>query len=181
MSLPKLLNLGTITRVHGVKGAFVVQTPSEKNSSLPHLKTIQIGLIETQTQEYTLIETSWMPSGWKVQVKEVTSKEDAQKLVNAHLFASRESLPKTEEKEYYEVDLIGLSAYHAETQKLFGTFLYSEPISQTNRFQQDRWWFKTPSGEVSIPATKRYLEKVDLENKKIWLKNLNDFEDSDEP
>ncbi len=171
----KLLNLGTITRIHGIKGAFVVQIASEKDSSLPFLKSIYIGSSEKSAKAYSILEASWMPSGWKVQVAEITTPEEAQKLIQSSLFAERGALPAPPEKEYYEADLVGLPAYSSETKELFGTYLYSEPVGATNHFQQDRWWFRTVSGEFSIPAVKRYIERVDIPNGKIWLKNLSDF------
>lgn len=163
-----------------MRGAFVIQTPSDKESSLSALKTILIGKSENETSSYTIKEAAWMPTGWKIECLEVTSVEAAKKLLNHSVFVTRESLPPTKEKEYYEMDLKGLEARSVETKEVFGTFLYSEPVAHTKDFQQDRWWFMTKSGEFSIPATKRYIEKVDIENKTIWLKNLSDFEGSDD-
>ncbi len=180
MTLAKLVKLGTITRVHGVRGAFVIQTPSDKESALSSLKSILIGKSETENSSYTLKEAAWMPTGWKIESFEVTTIEAATKLIGQSVYTTRESLPAPKEKEYYEMDLKGLEAYSFETKELFGTFVASEPVGATKDFQQDRWWFMTKSGETSIPATKRYIEKVDIENKKIWLKNLSDFEDTDD-
>jgi len=48
-------------------------------------------------------------------------------------------------------------------------------VVEVGTARQDRWWVKTKTREFAIPAVSEFVERVDVEGKKIWVKNFQEL------
>ena len=154
------VSLGIIKRLHGFKGAFVVDSSTGEESALQYLKKVYV-----EGAAYTIEEAAWMPKGWKVQLVEVTTEAAAKALLGKTLQANRQDLEETGSNEFYVHDLIGAMAKDVDTEKDVGTFLRAESV----KGGQDLWWFDGEGHEFSVPATKDFIVKVETKTKTIWI------------
>jgi 16S rRNA processing protein RimM len=86
------------------------------------------------------------------QVRPVTDREGAQRLVNLKLFADRESLPPPEEEEFYLADLIGLEAVGADGVSL-------GRIAAVHDYGAGA---SLEIGELMVPFTRQAVPEVDV-------------------
>lgn len=102
--------IGTIGAPHGVKGAVRVNTALEDPIQLQHYKELQLGdgrrlhLLSARSDKGAVVVA---------QFKGVDTRDAAQALTHQTLSVPRELLPKTNEEEFYHVDLIGLRAVNS--------------------------------------------------------------------
>ena len=73
--------------------------------------------------------------------------------------------------EYYTEDIVSCVVKEYETQRTIGKCLGIERAQGIH----DRWWIEIEGNEIAVPSTKRYIEKVDLDSRILWLKNLKDL------
>jgi 16S rRNA processing protein RimM len=171
-----LVEIAKVMRPHGYKGAIVAKTDSGKDSALSYLTTLYLGKTPDKTTEHTVLESAWMPKGWKLELSGITSEVMAKGFRTFSVYALREDLAPVAENEFYVHDLIGSSVVDAFSHQTFGTLSSIEPISsQPNDFSQDRWWIESQGNLFSIPATSQYIYKIDISQKTVWLQNLSDI------
>lgn len=115
----------------------------------------------------------------KIQLLGVHTLEDAKKYTNVKLFATEEETRKTcelEDGQYFWFDLIGCAVY--EKDLLLGE------VKEIERFSIDDYLsIKTDSALVEkgeskgflVPYVDRYILNVDIENKRIELKDSLDL------
>jgi 16S rRNA processing protein RimM len=171
-----LVEIAKVLRPHGFKGALVAKSDAGKDSALSYLTTLYIGKSPDKTTEHTVLESAWMPKGWKLELSGITTDLMAKNLRTFSIFAMREDLAPVAENEFYVHDLLGASVVDAFSEKTCGTLTSIEPVSnQSPEISQDRWWIESQGNLFSIPATTRYIQKIDISQKTIWLKNLSDI------
>jgi len=153
-----------------------VFTSSGKESVIGSLSQVWIGSSPDLAVRYSILSKAWMPKGWKLDLAEIDSEALARPLIGKNLFVPRNELPPLSGSEFYLSDLIGLEAFEWETQRLLGVFQELQESGETTKDIKASWWiFKTPQGLLSVPAVSQFIEKVDLTEKKIWLKNLKEL------
>lgn len=170
-----LIALGKITKPHGYKGEFVAAINTGNDSVLKQVKTVFVGPSPTECKAYPVLHSTWMPRGWKIKLEGIDSDEDVKKLRGFLLFVERQSLPPPEEGEYYIADLIGATVMDADTERQIGKFAGVEDSHERLSGSQDRWWIDVGGELLPVPATKRYIHKVDIATRTLWLKNLGDL------
>lgn len=175
-----LVELGIITKAHGFKGGFVVAGHGGSESALGYLKKLFIGRNPEEAVGFDVLEAAWMPKGWKLLVAGVTSDSHVKQLSGKIVFAPREALKPPTEGEFYTSDLVGLKVIDSESGQVVGILSGIEPGSAGSA---DRWWIEASPGSFSVPAIKKYIEKVDVEAKTVTLRhfaelNLDESEES---
>ncbi|MBM4303699.1 MAG: 16S rRNA processing protein RimM [Deltaproteobacteria bacterium] len=172
----ELVEIAKVVRPHGFKGALVAKTDSGRDSALSYLTTLYLGKSPDITTEHQVIESAWMPKGWKLELSGITSDTMAKGYRTYSVYALRQDLAPVAENEFYIHDLLGSSVVDSFSQKHCGTLTSIEPTSnQTPEINQDRWWIESNGNVFSIPATSKYIQKIDISQRTIWLKNLSDF------
>lgn len=171
-----LVEIAQVVRPHGFKGALVAKTDAGKESALSYLTTLYLGKSPEKTTEHQVIESAWMPKGWKLELSGITSEVMAKNLKSFSIYALRNDLAPVAENEFYVHDLLGSSIVDTYSQRVCGTLTSIEPVSsQSQEISQDRWWIESQGNIFSIPATAKYIQKIDVSQKTIWLKNLSDI------
>ncbi|MDI6850846.1 MAG: ribosome maturation factor RimM, partial [bacterium] len=106
-----------------------------------------------------------------VKFKGIDTREVAEKLSGLLLFVPEEELPSTEPDEFYVKDLIGCKVIYLDQEAgLVSDYLAQGEIGSLV--------ITTKEGiEVLLPFVKRFIQRVDLKQKEIEVKDLDDFKD----
>src|SRR5947209_1098059 len=104
------IQLGTIIRLHGIRGAVLVRTQEGKESALPNLKSVEIETLGT-LRSYSIEKVQWMPKGWILKFTEVSNPLTASTLLQAKVWGRREDLPQLSQGEFYTSEIIGAQVW----------------------------------------------------------------------
>lgn len=171
------ISIACIARPHGFRGAFVAHSLLGRESALSYLTRVFVGKNLAALTEYPVESSDWMPKGWKLKLKGFDSDEDVKAVQQWEVFALREDLRAPLEGEYYVSDLLGLEGVDIATGQTIGLFTHlSEVSSSSGKVFQHSWHFKSGDKEFSLPAIPKYVHAIDLQAKKIFLRNLAEFD-----
>lgn len=110
MTLNPHLEMGYIARPHGLKGEVAVRALDPASDSLDHVERV---LVRTRAGQERLLRIESVrptPKETLVFFEGVERREDAEALVGAKVFVFREDLEPPAEGEYFQGDLVGLTA-----------------------------------------------------------------------
>ena len=163
------IELGVIAKPHGVRGELSVHVFNPDSTMLRELA--EVFLIGEEGEDPALVEiesTRQGPKGLLMRLVGPTSREDADALRGYKLCVPREALPELEEGEYYHADLIGLDAIEEDAVLGKISAVIDYPSAECLRIER-------PGGYIEVPMLPRWLEKVDLDAGKVYLKDLADI------
>ena len=150
------LELGRIGAPYGIKGWVHVQSFTSPTAKLLKYREWTLTSRDVPTA-FKVVEGREHGSGVVVRFEGIEDRDRAALLQGAVVSVPRSALPKLRKREFYQADLIGLSA----------TNLEGVALGEITHFVE------TPSGDVMVvrgeagkehwvPATKEHLSKVDL-------------------
>jgi 16S rRNA processing protein RimM len=152
------VNLGPVGRPLGVHGAFFLAESTLTPAALAALTRLRF---EADGPEQTVVEAVRHGAGLKLRVAGITSPEAAKTLRGKSVWVPRAVLPPPEPGSYYHFDVVGLSVF--ADGRAVGSLSRVEPVPGG----VDRWWVRTPSGDIGVPASRRFLKHIDLEEGRI--------------
>jgi len=122
-----------------------------EGAALRTLKTLRFG---ADAPDEKVVEAARHGAGLKLRIERVTSPEVAKTLQGKSVWVDRQILPAAEPGSFYHFDLIGLAVFSDDA-----------PVGTLTRIESvpggvDRWWVKTTSGDVAVPASRRFLKTV---------------------
>ena len=118
MSTRPHLELGFVARAHGLKGEVAVRPFDPSSETLDHVERV---LVRTRSGEERLLRIESVrptPKEMLVIFEAVEGRSAAEALVGATVFVFREDLEPPAEDEYFQGDLVGLTAVDASGQVL---------------------------------------------------------------
>lgn len=151
---------------HGIKGEFKIKSFSNnedrfKEGSILYLDDKKVKVQSSFRKKNNLI----------LKLEEFNDINEIEKLIGHELTIEEEDLPELNKKdEFYFFELEGLSVY--ENGKKKGVI--KEIISGV--YPNDVYVVDTGKGEVLLPALNATIVNIDLENKKIEVKDFEDYE-----
>lgn len=165
------LQVGYISRAHGLKGELAIRTFDPASSSLLEVKRVLLRPRQGEDRELELRSVRSTPKEFLVMLEGVRRREDSEPLVGATVFAFRADLPPPEEGEYFQGDLVGLVA-QTEDGEALGTV---EEIWNTG---------EVPTlvvrggarGEVAVPFVEAFVPRVDLDARTVIIRPLEYLE-----
>lgn len=163
------IELGVIARPHGVRGELRVHVFNPESNMLRELG--EVFLLGDEDEEPALVEvesTRPGPNTLLMRLADVCSREDAEALRGYRLCVPRDALPELEEGEYYLADLIGLEAFEESEAVGKVVDVIDYPSAECLKIER-------PGGYLEVPMLPRWLDRVDLENGKVHLKDLGDI------
>ena len=163
------IELGVIAKPHGVRGEVRVHVFNPESTLLQELA--EVFLIGDEHEEPSLVQiesTRQGPKALLVQLAGVSSREDADALRGYKLCVPREALPSLDDGEYYHADLIGLQA-------VSGGEAIGEVSDVIDYPSAECLQIERPGGYVEVPMLDRWLDRVDLDSGKVYLKDLSDI------
>lgn len=102
---PRRILIGEITTVHGIKGLVKVRSYVEDHGLF---ETESLYTDENSDRTISLKLKSALKGDWLAEVKDVIDRNAAEKLRDTRLYINRESLPETDDGEFYVEDMIGM-------------------------------------------------------------------------
>lgn len=120
---------------------------------------------------YEIVEASWMPSGWKLHVKGISSDTEVKALRGKPVHARKSDLPEAAGDQYYIADLEGMIVRRSDNQETVGTFAGIE--AGENGVE---WWkVRGEAREWLVPPKKHFIERVDRTARTIWVQHWDEL------
>ena len=181
----KFINIGRITKAHGVRGEMVLDFYSEDPELLDG--ALFLGVPERSGQAAEQAATSSLPAGSKparlsslrwhhgkplITLEGVKDRTEAELLRNCPLYIPESALPELSDGELYLHTIIGLKVYVMGVQ-LAGVSA-TEPLGELawvdQSAGQEIWGIVTPDGkEVLFPAVDEFIVGFDMENESVRI------------
>jgi 16S rRNA processing protein RimM len=163
----EIFNVGQIVNTHGIKGEVKVMCLTDNPENFKRYKKI-------------LIEDKWVNIlGVKFQKDRVILKLEGIDDINTaegyktkYLSVPREEEPELEEDTFYVMDIIGCTVCDTDGKDLGEVF---DVIETKNN---DVYWIKEPK-QLLIPVLRDIVLDVDIEDKKILIRPVGEWQDED--
>lgn len=157
------LTLGKITKAIGLKGQVRVFSDSDFVSE--RFKKNQVLRLTKEKDEkfLTVSNASFVDQLGLVQFKEITNRNDAEKLRDYQVSIHKDKLSSLDKDEYYFFDLVGCNVYDLDD-NLVGQVkeVIDQPANQVLRISDDEI-------EFLVAFVKAFVKEVDIEQRKIVI------------
>ncbi|HAX39819.1 MAG TPA: 16S rRNA processing protein RimM [Clostridiales bacterium] len=153
------LRVGQIVRAHGVHGDVKIIPLTNDPDRFRKLKT---AYLETTAGAYAPVAVTsarFMPDAVLLHLEGYDSMERAETLKNVYLCVSRDNAVKLDKDTYFIVDLIGCETFDTDG-KAYGKVTN---VLETGAHDV----YEIENGKLLVPALKKLLREVDVENARI--------------
>ncbi len=157
-----MILVGRIGAPWGIKGHTRVQSFTSPEADILEYSTWYIKVGHERAKPVVVVDKNKHPKHLVARLEGVVDRDQAQALVHAQVFVSKDDLSDCEEGEYYWLDLIGLEVTNLQGH-IFGCVdsLYETGV-------HDNMIVKKDKDSVHIPfVIDKTVMKVDLQAKKI--------------
>ena len=161
MTAPAQVCVARIGAAHGVRGAVKLWTFTEDPFAVKHY-----GPLSTKdgAREFEIASAREAKGHLVVQLKDITTRDEAERLNGLELYVPREKLPATDEDEYYHADLIGLAAVTTADEPL------GRVIAIHNFGAGDILEIAPPNGATMLlPFTNAVVPTVDITGGRVLI------------
>lgn len=166
--MKEFMTIGQITKPHGVKGEVKIFPLTDDVRRFRKLKTVFI-----EDKEVKVVWFKLQADRVILKFEGIETMDEAEKLRNKYLKVKREDAIKLPKDTHFVVDLIGCKVYDAEEKEIGEVFdIIKTPAN-------DVYWVKNGKKEVLIPVLKDIVYDIDIENKKITIKPVGEWQDED--
>ena len=166
------VRIGKIVGCHGIRGDLKVR-PASDPDWVDELDEIGLQMGKSQTLQSYRIKKAWTHGQLVLMHLEgVDTRNAAELLVNATLFAKREDLPAPQEGEFWVDQLIGLNVIDVQTGRKRG--IIKDLLSSSG---QDYLEIQLEDSDQTaiIPFLDHFFPQVDLEKQQVTVDLLGDF------
>jgi 16S rRNA processing protein RimM len=161
-----VLEIGRVSKAHGILGELRVTTHWESSDSLEHAEQIWLGL-NGGSVAYGVERARPVPRAYLVKLRGVDDRNSAEALHGATVSVLRTALAPLEPGEYYLVDLVGAKVIGPEGE-------LGEVISVTSHPTVDVIVLKLVDGRTAEQALSApWLTSVDVAGRRIVLSSLD--------
>ena len=160
------VELGVITRPHGVRGEVRVHPWNPDSTLLAELESVLL-LEETGPRRVRVESARKMPKVFVLTLEGVRGVEAAEALRGVHIGVPRDELPELEEDEVYLVDLVGLAVTQGGRRIGEVVEVLEYPSIECLRVECE-------DGFREIPLNRPWVEDVDLEAGEVRVGDLDD-------
>ncbi|MBD7914086.1 16S rRNA processing protein RimM [Clostridium sp. Sa3CUN1] len=165
--MKEILRVGKIVNTHGLKGEVKVIPLTDDPKRYNELEFVLIDGIKRNIEG-----CKYQKDRVIVKVEGINSIEEAEKYKNKYMEIPREYAVPLEEDTYYIADIIGCNVYDTEGKDLGKIY----DVIQTKN--NDVYWIRKPK-ELLIPVLLDIVTDIDVENKKIIIKPVGEWQDED--
>ena len=165
--MSEFLRVGKIVNTHGLKGEMKVISLTEDPRRFDDLDTVFIDGVERK-----LLGCKYQKDRIIVRIEGVDTIEEAEKYKTKVMEIPREKAIELEEDCYFIADLVKCYVYDTNGKEL-GKI---DEVIQTK--SNDVYWIKSPK-ELLIPVILDIVLDIDIENKKITIKPVGEWQDED--
>ncbi|MNM88204.1 Ribosome maturation factor RimM [compost metagenome] len=165
--MEQFLNVGQIVNTHGVKGEVKVFPLTDDPMRFKKLKKVIIDNKDVQILSYKFQKDRVI-----LKLEGVDTMDDAIRLKGKYLKVSREDAVKLPKDTYFIADLIGCSVFDTDETPL------GEVYDVIKTGSNDVYWVKGIK-ELLIPVLKEIVLDINVEDKKIVIKPVKEWQDED--
>ena len=162
-----ILRVGKIVNTHGLKGEVKVIPLTDDPKRYNELEFVLIDGIERKIQG-----CKYQKDRVIVKIEGINTIEEAEKYKNKYMEIPREYAVPLEEDTYYIADIIGCTVYDTNGKELGQIY----DVIQTKN--NDVYWIRKPK-ELLIPVLLEIVTDIDIENRKITIKPVGEWQDED--
>jgi 16S rRNA processing protein RimM len=159
------IQIGRIVGAHGIRGVVKIQSYAESVDCYTHPDGLFMTDSAGRRSRCAVLWVKPQKNGFRLAIKDVTTRDQAESLAGCELWIPRKSLPPLDEDTHYWIDLIGMSVFTAG-----GEYLgrISDVIATG---ANDVYVVATPEGypvkEILLPAIASVVLEVDAADQKI--------------
>ena len=159
--MQEYLEIGQIVNTHGLKGYLKVVPFTDDVNRFKELKTVYI-VFRNELVECKIEDVKFIKNLVNLKFVGIDDINDAEKYKGCYLKISRKDAKKLDKDTYFRVDLIGLSVYDEQENKIG---ILDDIFSAGSR---DVYAVKTEDGkQILLPAISKAIKKIDIEQGKI--------------
>ncbi len=161
-----IVELGVITRPHGVRGEVRVHPWNADSTLLAELGSVLL-LGEGAPRSVRIERARRAPKAFLLKLEGVDGVEAAEALRNVHLGVPRDALPELEGDELYLADLVGLEVRRGDAR-------IGEVVEVIEYPSIECLVVKSDDGIREVPLNRPWIEEVDLEAGIVRVGPLDD-------
>ena len=162
-----ILRVGKIVNTHGLRGEVKVIPLTDDPKRYNELDFVLIDGIERKIQG-----CKYQKDRVIVKIEGINTIEEAEKYKNKYMEIPREYAVPLEEDTYYIADIIGCTVFDTNGKDLCEVY----DVIQTKN--NDVYWIRKPK-ELLIPVLLEIVTDIDIENRKITIKPVGEWQDED--
>lgn len=160
-----LLELGYVARAHGIRGEVAIRPFDPGSETLDAVERVRVRTRAGQERDLTIESVRPTPKEDIIAFEGVETREDAEGLVGSKVFVYREDLEPPAEGEYFQGDLVGLTAVDEAGQELGKV----EEIWATG--EVPNLVIRSPGKpELIVPFADDFVSSVDMPGGRIVIK-----------
>lgn len=149
--------IGKIVAAHGIKGEVKVLSYTLNGTDID-----QYGEVENQqaTRKFKIKVVGATKGSFRVKIKGVNDRNEAEALIGTELFINRDVLPELDEEEYYFSDLIGLKVCLKTKENEIGKVVCFNDFGAGTIMEIK---LHNQKETEMLPFTKQYVPTINLE------------------
>jgi len=161
------LKIGFIKKTHGLKGELKVFPLTDNSKRFNKLKKIFL-LISDKYEEKEIDYVRVLNEEILLKLSNYNSLSEVEPLKNVYIFIERKDGEKLKEWEFYSQDLVDCEVF-------FNDQRIGKVIDLINYGANDNLVIKNNNEEFYFPFLRKYIDKIDLDNKIIIVNELEGF------
>lgn len=162
--IEKFVTVGKLGRTRGLDGELYVILMTDFPNRFLHLSDIYLK-IKNRWEKKQIVSTRFVSERLVIKFENINTLEDATRFINCELGVPLEQVVKLPEGSYYVFDLIGCEVFDNDKKDYLGRIV-DVMILPAN----DVYVIKSKDNkELLIAAVKKFVKKVDIENKQIFI------------
>lgn len=158
------IQIGEIVKPQGIRGEVKLKAMTSDMSRYARLERVYLQRGKGEMKEYEVLKGRSYDGFAFLTLRGVADRDAAETLRGYGVYVDRENAIDLDEDENFVDDLIGLTAVNSKGEEIGELVDVLTPNSIC-----DVYVFDTPRGSLMIPALKRVVLEVDLDEEKIVL------------
>lgn len=164
-----IFNIGQIVNTHGVRGEVKVIPLTDDVNRFKKLKKVLIDDVERN-----VLGCKFQKDRVILKIEGIDSMDEAERYKQKYICVERSEAIKLPKDTYFIKDLVGCQVLDTEG-KVLGNI---DEVIKTG--SNDVYWIKGEKGkELLIPVLKEIVLEIDIDNKKITIKPVREWQDED--
>jgi 16S rRNA processing protein RimM len=163
----KTIELGYVTRPHGIRGELKVKLHFEQSDALFEVHHVLLVKGDRAPEAYDVSLVRRAGKGVLLALKGVSTRDAAEQLAGARVCLDREELPALPSDEYYLVDVVGCQVHGPSGPVGVVQSIATHPTV-------DALVIATPEGRVvEQPLDDHWVERVSIQERLVVLRSLD--------
>lgn len=165
MTTSPYLELGYVARAHGIRGEVAIRSFDPASESLDAVERVRVRTRAGEERDLRIESLRPTPKEDIIAFEGVETREAAEALVGSAVFVYREDLEPPADGEYFQGDLVGLTAVDESGQEL------GKVVEIWNTGEVPNLVIRAPGKpELAVPFADEFVPSVDVPGGKIVIR-----------